>query len=491
MLPAAVAGRTRSTRPPFPTFVDPFPPAMGSTKRAPRKCSHASQRNNTRLLARSRWVPATSHWPRATSAGMDHAQPNGVQPATRAMLDSTARTSKRPRSARLPIRLPPIARPAPMSASSTTARSRNRREARNEANAEVAVRESRKHVLTPSGMAMRAARVRGSVRAQLTTSPAEIKTVATPGMPIRPARISPGNSCRARTGSRANLLGSTVSSMPKTSSDTSNHPKVRRLNVSTVTSAVKEADVKRSAISPAMAISTTANPYTMPMIRPTVRQMLRRRLLRSRVSLRRTRSATTTRPPPQRPGSQPFEKSLLQGGTCSYLVQRSRGQHPALRYHRQLVAQALYQLHHVARHHNSAAGASVVAQNRPNRLPRHRIDRLERFIQDQQARCVDQRAGEADLLGHARRILDDQGVCGLPQTQRVEQFIGPAVDVFRRHLTEQPHIAQQLRTAKPIEEPQPVRHHTHQRLGRGRIPPHVMVEHNCGAGVGPEQPSSH
>ena len=85
------------------------------------------------------------------------------------------------------------------------------------------------------------------VRAQVMIKPRATRAEAIPGTPTRPATRSPGNSSRARTGSSANLAGSTVSSTPKTNSDISSQPSVSAENATTVTSAVSSSEVNRSA----------------------------------------------------------------------------------------------------------------------------------------------------------------------------------------------------------------------------------------------------
>src|SRR6476659_1204167 len=177
-------------------------------------------------------MPATAQAPRETSAGIAHAQPNGDQPATMAIT-------------------------TPKRASPTNARSRNRREARNEAKAAVAARDNRKQVITPSGAAISAAIVSGRPRAQVITRPAATTIVATPGALVRPATRSPGSRSEARTGSNANLAGSMVSSTPKTSIDISSQPTVRPAYPTTVRSAVSASDVKRRPINPASTKITT------------------------------------------------------------------------------------------------------------------------------------------------------------------------------------------------------------------------------------------
>ncbi len=72
-------------------------------------------------------------------------------------------------------------------------------------------------------------------------------------------------------------------------------------------------------------------------------------------------------------------------------------------------------------HHRAAAG-HVAAQDRPDVLPGHRVDGLERLVQDHQPRRVDEGAGQADLLGHAGRVLHHQGVGVVGQPERLEQL---------------------------------------------------------------------
>ena len=105
-----------------------------------------------------------------------------------------------------------------------------------------------------------AAAVRAGVRAQVSTSPAPMISVAAPGTPIRAAANRPGSSWPARTGSNANRAGSTVSSTPKTSSDIRSHPAVRTAYATMVTSAVSAVEVKRRANRPASTARTIPSP---------------------------------------------------------------------------------------------------------------------------------------------------------------------------------------------------------------------------------------
>src|SRR3954464_15417278 len=94
--------------------------------------------------------------PRETSAGIAQAHPNGDQPATIARSARLRRSWATPVLTTPLIRFPAMAIARPNRARPTNARSRDFREARNEAKAAVAARDRRKHVSTPSGAAISA-----------------------------------------------------------------------------------------------------------------------------------------------------------------------------------------------------------------------------------------------------------------------------------------------------------------------------------------------
>ena len=59
-----------------------------------------------------------------------------------------------------------------------------------------------------------------------------------------------------------------------------------------------------------------------------------------------------------------------------------------LDHHRDVIAHALDELHHVTGEHDRAAAAGEVLEHRADRAGRHGIDRLERLVEEQQARAV-------------------------------------------------------------------------------------------------------
>ena len=57
-------------------------------------------------------------------------------------------------------------------------------------------------------------------------------------------------------------------------------------------------------------------------------------------------------------------------------------------------------------------GVDIALEDAPDGRRRDGVDALERLIEHQQLRGVEQRNGETDLLAHARGVLDDEGVVG-------------------------------------------------------------------------------
>ena len=145
----------------------------------------------------------------------------------------------------------------------------------------------------------------------------------------------------------------------------------------------------------------------------------------------------------------------------------------------------------MARHDHRSACIRVITQDRANHLTRHRVDRFERLVQDQQPRSVDQRTSEPDLLGHAGRVLDNQGVPIVAKCERIEQLRRATSNLCRRQSPQKSHVVQQLRATEPVEQAQSVGQHPHERLRSSRISPDVMIKDARDASIWPEQTSRH
>ena len=283
---------SRSIHPLWPTRSPPPRASSGLVSRRSKSASQARSSPATSTTAQPSLAAAEPHRPLATSAGSDHAHPNGVHPARAA--------SEPTRSAALGVRLTasmPIATVTPDRLASTAtipaALSRNRRPPINPPNPVVTTRASTTLVSTPRTAPIRAAIAGSAPVAQKTTDASAMRTVATPGTPTRLDATSPGSNSRARKGNSAKRPGSRVSSIPEASSGTRVHPSVSAERPTTTTSGPTATPVKRSAIIPTTASATRNNPYAVASTTPTIRQALWRNALRSSLSLSPTRTATT------------------------------------------------------------------------------------------------------------------------------------------------------------------------------------------------------
>jgi hypothetical protein len=133
------------------------------------------------------------------------------------------------------------------------------------------------------------------------------------------------------------------------------------------------------------------------------------------------------------PGPDDLGERLFQAVPGPHLGQRARTPDLAVIEHRDVVAELLDQGHDVTAHQHRAARRGEAVENGPHDRGRDRIDRLERLVQHQQPRPVQQRGGQADLLAHAGGVVADQGGFGRLQVQHVQQFLGPGRHHGRGH----------------------------------------------------------
>ena len=89
---------------------------------------------------------------------------------------------------------------------------------------------------------------------------------------------------------------------------------------------------------------------------------------------------------------------------------------------RDVVAHPLHQFHRVAGHDHRAAGLDEAVQDVADVRRRHRIDRLERLVEHEQARRVDEGCRERDLLGHAGGVVRDEASGVVLEIQQLQQI---------------------------------------------------------------------
>jgi hypothetical protein len=158
---------------------------------------------------------------------------------------------------------------------------------------------------------------------------------------------------------------------------------------------------------------------------------------------------------------------------------------------RHVVAEALDHLHDVAGEDHGAAAGDEALQDVADQGGRHGVDGLERLVEHEQARRVQQGAGQAHLLLHAGRVVDHQGAVADAQLENLEQLAGPLVDGGGVHPAEQAVIGEQLGTREPVEQAHAVRQDADPGLGRRRVGPDVVAQQERLAGVGAQQADGH
>lgn len=104
---------------------------------------------------------------------------------------------------------------------------------------------------------------------------------------------------------------------------------------------------------------------------------------------------------------------------------------------------------------------------------------------------MEEGAGEADLLAHARRVVDDEFVLGAREVEYVEELGGALVDLGAGQAAQPSGVAEEFAPGEPFEEPEPLGQDTDPRLDLHRVAPHVVADDLDGALVGPEQPGHH
>ena len=180
----------------------------------------------------------------------------------------------------------------------------------------------------------------------------------------------------------------------------------------------------------------------------------------------RTRTMTTPGPAPRRPvrRTRPRASARRAPPTASRSAESDRAPY------RDVIADLLDQRHHVRAHHDRPARRDEAVQDGPHDGGRHRVHRLERLVEHEHPRPVQQRAGQADLLPHAGRVVRDQGAPRVRQVEDVEQLGGALADDVLGHPAQQAEIGQQLRPGQPLRQRQPVRQRPDQLLRRAPSP---------------------
>ena len=140
--------------------------------------------------------------------------------------------------------------------------------------------------------------------------------------------------------------------------------------------------------------------------------------------------------------------------------------------------------------HGHAVGAAFLqhgGDDRPEFAARQRIDADRRFVQQQQARAGQQRAGQAELLLHAAGQLARQPRGERRQAGEAQQACDARGAKIVRHGIQVGEQDEIFRDAEVFVQTERLRHITDRGMHRGCIGRHVVVQHPHAAGAGAQQ----
>ena len=154
-------------------------------------------------------------------------------------------------------------------------------------------------------------------------------------------------------------------------------------------------------------------------------------------------------------------------------------------------AQLLDGRHHVRRQDDGTATLCVVGEDLADVGRGHGVDGLERLVEDQDSRRVNEGGSQGDLLRHARRIVTDQLFASLGQVEGCEELVGALAGDGGVQAVEHAHMDEEVWAGEPVEEAHPVGHDAEQAACPLRVAPHVDPVHVGGAAIGSEQAGGH
>src|SRR5690606_12827598 len=150
------------------------------------------------------------------------------------------------------------------------------------------------------------------------------------------------------------------------------------------------------------------------------------------------------------------DEAVLQAASGAHRVQRpGRADLPG-GHDGDMVAQTLDQLHDVAGKDDGAAVVDEGAQDAPDGHAGDWVDGLERLVEHEHGRRVDEGGGQRDLLRHPGGVVDDEDVGRVGEVERGEQGGTPLGDDRRVHAAQHTRVVDELGAGEPVEELHPV-----------------------------------
>ncbi len=179
---------------------------------------------------------------------------------------------------------------------------------------------------------------------------------------------------------------------------------------------------------------------------------------------------------------------ILAGGDLRH---RARGHDLALVDHGHMGAHAFHERHHMRGDDHRAAGVHVIDEDVFDVRARHRVDRFERLVEHKDARTVDHRRGQADLLGHAGGIVAHHDVRGGRQVECGDQVLRAGRGLGARHATQHACVDHQLHAGECGEDLFGLRHEADQAFGGVHVLPYVVPQDHRHTAVRNQQTGEH
>jgi hypothetical protein len=193
--------------------------------------------------------------------------------------------------------------------------------------------------------------------------------------------------------------------------------------------------------------------------------------------------AATTDPRPAPPTAHQRHEHLFEGArdpvaAPAQILEPAFGHQLAARDDPGVGAQPLDDIEHVrGQEHRRVARAHEPAQELAQAAGRHGVHALEGLVQEQQARPMDERTGQRQLLAHAVRVTRHQLARVLGKLHRRQQ-LAPAVGGVRaRQAVHAADEAQVLLAGQPFEQVQTVGNDADAAFDRDRIADDVVAQH--------------
>lgn len=158
---------------------------------------------------------------------------------------------------------------------------------------------------------------------------------------------------------------------------------------------------------------------------------------------------------------------------------------------RHVIAQSLYEAHDVGRQHDGATARSKGPQHLLDKTSGDRVNGLERLVQDEHLRRMEQRAGDQDLLRHAGGVIGDGLGGGIRKPECLEELHGATGGLILLEAAQGAQVVEIFRAGKPVEDGSAVHEHTDGSLGGQWILPDGMARDKGRAVVRAQQAARH